>query len=69
MKLEFFVGKQLSSNFLNFEEGEKGAGHEFYKMITNTYSCNDEINITFSPKNICSQKMIAFVPQFCHCCT
>jgi hypothetical protein len=67
--LEHFVGCQLSSDFVTFEEGETRAGHKFYKMLTKTYTYTNDLTFKFKPKMVSSQKMIAFIPQMCHCCT
>lgn len=69
---QYFLGKQLSQNFENFEfSHDEEPGHKFYSMCHESYniSDHDDLNLTFKEGFISSNKIIAFVPTMCHCCT
>jgi hypothetical protein len=69
---EYFLGKQLSNDFVNFEfSHEDDPGHEFYEMCREIHDIDDyhDFNLTFKEGFISSNKIIAFVPSICYCCT
>lgn len=69
---EYFLGKQLSNDFENFEFSHEGEpGHKFYQMCQENYNIgdHDDFNLTFKEGFISSNKVIAFVPSMCYCCT
>jgi hypothetical protein len=69
---EYFLGKQLSDNFECFEfSHEEDPGHKFYLMCNEVHNINDHsnFNLTFKEGFVSSNKIIAFVPSMCYCCT
>lgn len=68
----YFLGKQLSQDFVNFDfSHEDEPGHKFYEMCQETHNIDDhaDFNLTFKEGFISSNKIIAFVPNMCYCCT
>lgn len=70
----YFAGKELSPSFTNFEENDftGDPGRHFYKMLTSVYECNDNFSLKasdFYGDVQLSNKMIAFIPIMCYCCT
>lgn len=68
----YFLGKQLSEDFVNFEfSHEDDPGHKFYQMCQEIHDIDDynDFNLTFKEGFISSNKVIAFVPSMCYCCT
>lgn len=69
---EYFLGKQLSSDFECFEfSHEEDPGHKFYNMCREIHNLDDhtEFNLSFKEGFVSSNKLIAFVPSMCYCCT
>jgi hypothetical protein len=68
----YFIGKQLSSDFTNFEfSHEDEPGSKFYQMCREIHQIEDynDFNLEFKDGYLSTHKMIAFVPSMCYCCT
>lgn len=66
-----FFGKRLSDEFVEFDfSHDDEPGHNFYKMCTQIYDIDKyKFNFTFKAGFVSSNKVIAFVPRMCYCCT
>lgn len=67
-----FIGKQIGPDFVTFDFSHiDDPGNAFYRLCKKTYNMDDykDFQITFKPGCLTSQKMIAFVPEMCYCCT
>lgn len=67
----YFIGCQISDNFVNFDFSHDDPGNCFYKMCTQKYNLSTyhNYNLKFKDGFIVSNKMIAFIPTMCYCCT
>lgn len=69
---EFFIGKQLSHDFVNFEfSHDDEPGNTFYNICHEVHNLSDysNFNLQFKEGWISSAKLIAFIPTMCYCCT
>lgn len=69
-KQYIFIGKPITEyEIFDFSDGDN-PGNTFYNILKTRYSANDHnIRVIFKPDVVNLEKIIAFIPEMCYCCT